>query len=123
MISLAGYIRDALGKDGGLVSGSMEHGCVECTHKKRYGSDLVREGVDFNQQRLENQVAGDDLNDNVSVNRTVSNCILTGSRMPFWKRMIIISRQVLTCPMLTKSSFQRGKPKDMLELLQWMGRP
>lgn len=66
--SLAGYVRDALGKDGGLVAGSMEHGCVECTHKKRYRSDLATEGVDFNQQRSENQVAGDDLNDNVSVN-------------------------------------------------------
>jgi hypothetical protein len=65
--SLAGYVRDALGMDGGLVAESMEHGCVECTHKKRYRSDLVTEGVDFNQQSLENQVAGDDLNDNVSV--------------------------------------------------------
>ena len=32
--SLAGYVRDALGKDGGLVARSMEHGCVECIHKK-----------------------------------------------------------------------------------------
>ena len=66
--SLAGYVKDALGKDGGLVAGSIEHRCVECTYKKIYRSDLVTEGVDFNQQSLENQVAGDDLNDNVSVN-------------------------------------------------------
>jgi hypothetical protein len=69
--SLTEYVQDAIGKNGGLVPGSMEHGCVECTHKKRYRLDLIAEGVDFNQEGLDNQVAGDDLNnDNVS-----GNCI------------------------------------------------
>jgi hypothetical protein len=40
---LAEYIRDAVEQDGGLVAGSMEHGCKDCTHLKRYAADLVAE--------------------------------------------------------------------------------
>jgi hypothetical protein len=44
---MPGAIRDLLGKDGGRIPISMEHGCLECTHHKRYREDLIREGVRF----------------------------------------------------------------------------
>ncbi|KAJ7844841.1 hypothetical protein B0H13DRAFT_2239147 [Mycena leptocephala] len=42
-------IRDAIGKDGGVVAGSMEHGCTRCTHLKRYTTDLLAEGAILDQ--------------------------------------------------------------------------
>ncbi|KAF7352248.1 hypothetical protein MVEN_01188200 [Mycena venus] len=42
---LTEYVRDAVGQDGGLVTGSMEHGCRNCTHLKRYAADLIAEGA------------------------------------------------------------------------------
>ncbi|KAJ6521730.1 hypothetical protein B0H19DRAFT_973852 [Mycena capillaripes] len=43
--TLAACVRDAVGKDGGVVPGSMEHGCTRCTHLKRYTADLLAEGA------------------------------------------------------------------------------
>lgn len=43
--TLAESVRNAVGKDGGVIAGSMEHGCTNCTHLKRYHSDLVAEGA------------------------------------------------------------------------------
>jgi hypothetical protein len=60
---LARTVWDAIGKDGGVLPGSMEHSCMECTHRKRYQSDLKREGATIRNIDLENVVAGDDLND------------------------------------------------------------
>ncbi|KAJ7691419.1 hypothetical protein B0H17DRAFT_1133728 [Mycena rosella] len=44
---LAETVRDTIGHNGGVISGAMEHGCTNCTHLKRYTSDLVGEGVVF----------------------------------------------------------------------------
>lgn len=44
---LCEYIRDAIGKDGGTIASSMSHGCLDCTHTKRYREDLVDEGLIF----------------------------------------------------------------------------
>lgn len=38
-------LRNALGRDGGSVPSSFHHGCLDCTHKKRYREDLVAEGL------------------------------------------------------------------------------
>ncbi|KAJ7483117.1 hypothetical protein B0H11DRAFT_1723416 [Mycena galericulata] len=38
-------VRDAIGANGGAVPAAMTHGCAECTHLKRYYSDLVNEGA------------------------------------------------------------------------------
>ena len=43
--SLATAMRDCLGRDGGALPSSHTHGCSECTHKKRYRSDLELEGL------------------------------------------------------------------------------
>ncbi|KAK6971942.1 hypothetical protein R3P38DRAFT_3241244 [Favolaschia claudopus] len=51
---LAEHVRDAIGIDGGLVAGSMDHGCKNCTHLKRYAADLVAEGATLD--HTENQV-------------------------------------------------------------------
>lgn len=42
---LAESVRDVIGRDGGVVPGAMDHGCVNCTHLKRYTSDLLAEGA------------------------------------------------------------------------------
>ncbi|KAJ6527931.1 hypothetical protein DFH09DRAFT_935466 [Mycena vulgaris] len=42
---LAESVREAVGKDGGVVAGSMDHGCTGCTHLKRYTADLLAEGA------------------------------------------------------------------------------
>ncbi|KAJ7439572.1 hypothetical protein FB451DRAFT_1344220 [Mycena latifolia] len=44
-IVLAESVRDIIGHDGGVVAGAMEHGCINCTHVKRYTSDLIAEGA------------------------------------------------------------------------------
>ncbi|KAJ6619373.1 hypothetical protein B0H10DRAFT_1755541, partial [Mycena sp. CBHHK59/15] len=42
---LSEAVREAVGVDGGAIGAEMSHGWVECTHIKRYRSDLVREGA------------------------------------------------------------------------------
>ncbi|KAJ7742763.1 hypothetical protein B0H14DRAFT_3117558 [Mycena olivaceomarginata] len=42
---LANTVREQIGLDGGVVAGAMEHGCMDCTHLKRYKSDLVATGA------------------------------------------------------------------------------
>ncbi|KAJ7937837.1 hypothetical protein B0H13DRAFT_1465837, partial [Mycena leptocephala] len=42
---VADAVQDAVGKDGGVVAGSMDHGCTNCTHLKRYTADLLAEGA------------------------------------------------------------------------------
>ncbi|KAJ7777716.1 hypothetical protein DFH07DRAFT_976931 [Mycena maculata] len=46
---LAASVRDAVGKDGGIVAGAMEHGCINCTHIKRYAADFLADGVVLDQ--------------------------------------------------------------------------
>ncbi|KAF8142439.1 hypothetical protein K438DRAFT_1911243 [Mycena galopus ATCC 62051] len=43
--SLAEVVRATIGVNGGVFGTAMSHGCVNCTHVKRYHSDLVNEGV------------------------------------------------------------------------------
>lgn len=44
---LASYVRDEVGKDGGPTGMAMEHACMDCTHQKRYRSDLIDEGLEL----------------------------------------------------------------------------
>ncbi|KAJ7148038.1 hypothetical protein C8R43DRAFT_521820 [Mycena crocata] len=41
---LSEAVRAAIGIDGGVIEAAMSHGCADCTHIKRYRSDLVNEG-------------------------------------------------------------------------------
>lgn len=53
---LASSVRDRIGKDGGVIIDSLHHGCIDCTHRKRYRVDLVAEGavlLDNAQQTVE----------------------------------------------------------------------
>ncbi|KAJ7735904.1 hypothetical protein B0H16DRAFT_1764534 [Mycena metata] len=43
--SLATAVREVIGENGGFIPTAMSHGCMDCTHVKRYKSDLVREGA------------------------------------------------------------------------------
>ncbi|KAL0959385.1 hypothetical protein HGRIS_014636 [Hohenbuehelia grisea] len=52
----AAYVRDAIGKDGGVIASSMEHACINCLHRKRYRVDLVSEGMEFDGE--DNRVIG-----------------------------------------------------------------
>ena len=45
MASFSRAVRDIIGKDGGTIISSLHHGCTECTHLKRYRSDLIEEGA------------------------------------------------------------------------------
>ncbi|KAJ7773618.1 hypothetical protein DFH07DRAFT_866044 [Mycena maculata] len=42
---LAESVRQQIGVNGGIIAGTMTHGCMDCTHLKRYKSDLVSTGV------------------------------------------------------------------------------
>ncbi|KAJ6477754.1 hypothetical protein C8R45DRAFT_833555 [Mycena sanguinolenta] len=53
--SLSEAVRSAIGVNGGVLPCAMAHGCTECTHIKRFRSDLVAEGAMFGQ---DSEVAG-----------------------------------------------------------------
>ncbi|KAJ7732992.1 hypothetical protein B0H16DRAFT_1769700 [Mycena metata] len=38
---LAAKVRDVIGKNGGIIAGAMVHGCMDCTHVKRYSEGDV----------------------------------------------------------------------------------
>ncbi|KAJ6613065.1 hypothetical protein B0H10DRAFT_1806149 [Mycena sp. CBHHK59/15] len=42
---LAKSVRELVGINGGVIPAGMKHGCTECTHVKRYQSDLLDEGA------------------------------------------------------------------------------
>ncbi|KAJ6450131.1 hypothetical protein C8R47DRAFT_1204725 [Mycena vitilis] len=42
---LAAAVRATLGANGGVLDAAMKHGCTDCTHLKRYRSDLIAEGA------------------------------------------------------------------------------
>jgi CxC5 like cysteine cluster associated with KDZ transposases len=42
---LAEHVRDIVGRNGGSMTSSMVHGCMDCTHRKRYRADLIDEGA------------------------------------------------------------------------------
>ena len=41
----AGHLCDTVGKDGGVLADALHHGCMDCTHRKRYRTDLLDEGA------------------------------------------------------------------------------
>jgi hypothetical protein len=60
---LANTVREQIGPDGGVVAGAMAHGCMDCTHLKRYKSDLRAIGASLGDRidgipddSMENQV-------------------------------------------------------------------
>ncbi|KAK6996147.1 hypothetical protein R3P38DRAFT_2655422 [Favolaschia claudopus] len=44
---LAEAVRREIGVNGGFLESAMAHGCTNCTHLKRYRSDLAAEGANF----------------------------------------------------------------------------
>jgi hypothetical protein len=44
--SLAEAVRQIIGADGGILPTAKSHGCIDCTHVKRYGS-TVEDGVNI----------------------------------------------------------------------------
>jgi hypothetical protein len=99
---LAQCVRNAIGVDGGLVPGSMEHGCTECTHRKRYCSDLEGEGAVIGVAGQENVVAGDDLNDHNTVSITIYD-----------RNVSLISHQNITdAPAATDANIPQPPPQQ-----------
>ncbi|KAF7797854.1 hypothetical protein EIP86_009060 [Pleurotus ostreatoroseus] len=45
---LAASVRTVIGVDGGMIEASLHHGCLDCTHRKRYRADLIAEGANLN---------------------------------------------------------------------------
>ncbi|KAJ6525394.1 hypothetical protein B0H19DRAFT_971314 [Mycena capillaripes] len=60
---IAEMVREQIGLNGGIIAGSMTHGCMECTHLKRYKSDLLASGASLD-DRVEG-VADDPLENNI----------------------------------------------------------
>ena len=124
---LARTVRDAIGKDGGVVPGSMEHGCMECTHRKRYRSDLEREGATIGDTDLENVVAGDDLNDDNTVSilfntpqeKNLFNRNRTSLRLG---KMHLLQKSTCLSSPRNKLLHLLVRNEDMLDLLGWMVR-
>jgi hypothetical protein len=44
---LTNHVRAVIGCNGGSVPSAMDHGCLDCTHVKRYRVDLVNEGANL----------------------------------------------------------------------------
>lgn len=44
-VILAAHLCSAIGENGGNFYSSLHHGCMDCTHRKRYRADLVDEGA------------------------------------------------------------------------------
>ncbi|KAF7342706.1 hypothetical protein MSAN_02028500 [Mycena sanguinolenta] len=44
---LAEAVRATIGVNGGVLEAAMSHGCMDCTHLKRYRADLIAQGVEF----------------------------------------------------------------------------
>ncbi|KAJ7245525.1 hypothetical protein C8J57DRAFT_1524243 [Mycena rebaudengoi] len=44
---LVSSVRATIGVNSGVIPGAMTHGCTDCTHVKRYRSDLLAEGAVF----------------------------------------------------------------------------
>ncbi|KAJ6484160.1 hypothetical protein C8R45DRAFT_1214970 [Mycena sanguinolenta] len=44
---LAEAVRATIGVNGGVLEMAMDHGCIDCTHLKRYRADLIAQGVEF----------------------------------------------------------------------------
>jgi hypothetical protein len=61
---LAEAVRAAIGVNGGILDAAMTHGCVGCTHLKRYRSDLIAEGAIFGGGQ---DVAGEENEENAAV--------------------------------------------------------
>ncbi|KAJ7460398.1 hypothetical protein B0H11DRAFT_2160461 [Mycena galericulata] len=43
--ALATAVRGLIGENGGVTPSALTHGCIDCTHVKRYRTDLEREGA------------------------------------------------------------------------------
>ncbi|KAJ7741541.1 hypothetical protein DFH07DRAFT_750955 [Mycena maculata] len=41
---LTAAVREVIGENGGVIPGAMDHGCMDCTHVKRYGVPVVNAG-------------------------------------------------------------------------------
>ncbi|KAJ6454039.1 hypothetical protein C8R47DRAFT_1228857 [Mycena vitilis] len=41
---LAAAVRSVIGENGGVIPGAMDHGCMDCTHVKRYGAPALTVG-------------------------------------------------------------------------------
>ncbi|KAJ6493912.1 hypothetical protein C8R47DRAFT_1267246 [Mycena vitilis] len=41
---LTAAVHGAIGENGGIIPGAMDHGCMDCTHVKRYGAPLLNAG-------------------------------------------------------------------------------
>ncbi|KAJ7481115.1 hypothetical protein B0H11DRAFT_2173387 [Mycena galericulata] len=48
--TIADAVRDQIGVNGGIIAGTMTHGCLDCTHLKRYKSDLLATGASLGDQ-------------------------------------------------------------------------
>ncbi|KAJ7807652.1 hypothetical protein B0H13DRAFT_2386304 [Mycena leptocephala] len=57
-------VRAAIGVNGRILDAAMTHGCVGCTHLKRYRSDLIAEGAIFGGDQ---DVAGEETEENAAV--------------------------------------------------------
>ncbi|KAJ3757685.1 hypothetical protein EV360DRAFT_70926 [Lentinula raphanica] len=61
--TFAAHVRDLIGKDGGVIPSAMDHGCADCTHLKRYSTDLVEEGLLVTDARTDTVMGAGDLED------------------------------------------------------------
>ncbi|KAF7342664.1 hypothetical protein MSAN_02023800 [Mycena sanguinolenta] len=68
--SLSEAVRSTIGVDGGVLPCAMTHGCTECTHLKRFRSDLIAEGAVFGREYevvgIANEPVLPDINDPVA---------------------------------------------------------
>ena len=56
---LCSFIRDAIGRNGGVIIDTLKHGCKNCTHVKQFQTDLINSGVELSNNPGE--IAGVDI--------------------------------------------------------------
>ena len=54
----AEHVRNKIGRNGGVLTSSLTHGCLDCTHKKRYRTDLISEGGVLDEDQEGGNIAG-----------------------------------------------------------------
>lgn len=63
----AEHVRNMVGKNGGSIADSMHHGCMDCTHRKRYRTDLVEDGAVLEDVMNAGRLADDPVPNNAPV--------------------------------------------------------
>lgn len=121
----AKHLRDIVGCDGGVLATAMTHGCVDCTHSKRYKMDLEQEGLII-------QETADGIADMVDIQvsqNLLSTCSILDYTTCRMNRPIMMMDRLFCCLLgyqnthHSRNHLKRVNLADMSVLLLWTVKP